>query len=142
MLIEWVNTLTAVLTLVTLVGYAVVYTMFLKHATPPRAPLSHFATAKLENGVELHRKPTRFVTPIFEEGGSRTEQRLWQRRVESVESGQKHEAVATSSGNGDRVELQIAEATDHVVARRSWSFAGARRKAGPSGLHEACPRER
>lgn len=34
LLIAWVNTLTAVLTLLGLVGYAFVYTMFLKHATP------------------------------------------------------------------------------------------------------------
>jgi len=33
-LIHWVNVLTAVLTLTTLIGYAVVYTVFLKHATP------------------------------------------------------------------------------------------------------------
>jgi len=33
-LVFWINTLTAVLTFISLVGYAVVYTMYLKHATP------------------------------------------------------------------------------------------------------------
>jgi protoheme IX farnesyltransferase len=33
-LIYWVNTLTAVLTFLSLIGYAVVYTVFLKHWTP------------------------------------------------------------------------------------------------------------
>ena len=33
-LIHWVNTLTAILTFVSLIGYAVVYTVFLKHWTP------------------------------------------------------------------------------------------------------------
>jgi len=33
-LVTWVNTLTAVLTFFSLVGYAVIYTVFLKHATP------------------------------------------------------------------------------------------------------------
>jgi len=33
-LILWVNTLTAALTFVSLIGYAVVYTVYLKHATP------------------------------------------------------------------------------------------------------------
>ena len=33
-LIHWVNTLTAVLTFLSLIGYAVVYTVFLKHWTP------------------------------------------------------------------------------------------------------------
>ena len=34
MLFTFVNTLTAILTLSTLIGYAVIYTLFLKHATP------------------------------------------------------------------------------------------------------------
>lgn len=34
MLVTWVNTLTAVLTLLSLIGYSVVYTVYLKHATP------------------------------------------------------------------------------------------------------------
>jgi protoheme IX farnesyltransferase len=34
LLITWVNTLTAVLTFCSLIGYAVVYTVWLKHATP------------------------------------------------------------------------------------------------------------
>ncbi len=33
-LVAWVNTLTAILTFCSLVGYAVIYTVFLKHATP------------------------------------------------------------------------------------------------------------
>ena len=33
-LVSWVNTLTAVLTFISLIGYAVVYTVFLKHWTP------------------------------------------------------------------------------------------------------------
>ena len=33
-LVYWINVLTAVLTFLSLVGYAVVYTMYLKHATP------------------------------------------------------------------------------------------------------------
>ncbi len=33
-LVAWVNTLTAILTFFSLVGYAVIYTVFLKHATP------------------------------------------------------------------------------------------------------------
>ena len=34
LLVVWVNTLTAVLTFCSLIGYAVVYTVWLKHATP------------------------------------------------------------------------------------------------------------
>lgn len=34
LLVLWVNTLTAVLTFISLIGYAVVYTVWLKHATP------------------------------------------------------------------------------------------------------------
>lgn len=33
-LVQWVNTLTAILTFISLIGYAVVYTVFLKHWTP------------------------------------------------------------------------------------------------------------
>ena len=34
MLVAWVNVLTAVLTFISLIGYAVIYTVWLKHATP------------------------------------------------------------------------------------------------------------
>ena len=34
LLVAFINTLTAVLTFLSLIGYAVVYTLFLKHATP------------------------------------------------------------------------------------------------------------
>ena len=33
-LVKWVNVLTAVLTFITLIGYSVIYTIYLKHATP------------------------------------------------------------------------------------------------------------
>jgi len=41
----WVNLLTAILTLVTLLGYAVVYTMFLKRATPQNIVIGGLAGA-------------------------------------------------------------------------------------------------
>lgn len=41
----WVNALTAILTFVTLIGYAVVYTMFLKHATPQNIVIGGLAGA-------------------------------------------------------------------------------------------------
>lgn len=44
-LVLWVNWLTAVLTLVTLLGYAVVYTMFLKRATPQNIVIGGLAGA-------------------------------------------------------------------------------------------------
>jgi protoheme IX farnesyltransferase len=44
-LIVWVNVLTALLTLVTLLGYAVVYTMFLKRATPQNIVIGGLAGA-------------------------------------------------------------------------------------------------
>jgi len=45
LLIVWVNTLTAVLTFISLVGYAVVYTVFLKRATPHNIVLGGAAGA-------------------------------------------------------------------------------------------------
>ncbi len=44
-LISFVNTLTAVLTFVTLIGYAVIYTLFLKHATPQNIVIGGLAGA-------------------------------------------------------------------------------------------------
>lgn len=45
MLLVWVNALTAVLTFATLLGYAVVYTVFLKHATPQNIVIGGLAGA-------------------------------------------------------------------------------------------------
>jgi protoheme IX farnesyltransferase len=44
-LLLWVNTLTAILTAFTLVGYAIIYTMFLKHATPQNIVIGGLAGA-------------------------------------------------------------------------------------------------
>lgn len=44
-LLLWVNVLTAVLTLATLVGYAVIYTMYLKRATPQNIVIGGLAGA-------------------------------------------------------------------------------------------------
>ena len=44
-LVVWVNALTAVLTFASLIGYAVVYTVFLKRATPPNIVIGGFAGA-------------------------------------------------------------------------------------------------
>ena len=44
-LLAFVNTMTAILTLISLVGYAVVYTMFLKHSTPHNIVLGGAAGA-------------------------------------------------------------------------------------------------
>lgn len=44
-LIAWVNTLTACLTFATLLGYAIVYTLFLKHATPQNIVIGGLAGA-------------------------------------------------------------------------------------------------
>ncbi|MCK4710805.1 MAG: UbiA family prenyltransferase, partial [Gammaproteobacteria bacterium] len=44
-LVAFVNTMTAILTLISLVGYAVVYTMFLKHSTPHNIVLGGAAGA-------------------------------------------------------------------------------------------------
>lgn len=44
-LIYWVNVLTAVLTFFTLIGYAVIYTLFLKHATPQNIVIGGLAGA-------------------------------------------------------------------------------------------------
>jgi len=45
MLLGWVNVLTAVLTFATLLGYAVIYTIFLKHATPQNIVIGGLAGA-------------------------------------------------------------------------------------------------
>ena len=45
LLICWVNVLTAVLTALTLIGYAFVYTMYLKHATPQNIVIGGLAGA-------------------------------------------------------------------------------------------------
>ncbi len=45
LLVVWVNTLTAVLTFISLVGYAVIYTVFLKRATPQNIVLGGAAGA-------------------------------------------------------------------------------------------------
>ena len=44
-LISFVNTLTTILTFVTLIGYAVIYTLFLKHATPQNIVIGGLAGA-------------------------------------------------------------------------------------------------
>lgn len=44
-LVVWVNTLTAVLTFATLIGYAVIYTMYLKRATPQNIVIGGLAGA-------------------------------------------------------------------------------------------------
>jgi len=44
-LIEFVNITTAILTLMTLVGYAIIYTVFLKHATPQNIVIGGLAGA-------------------------------------------------------------------------------------------------
>lgn len=44
-LIYWINPLTAVLTLIALIGYAVIYTVFLKHATPQNIVIGGLAGA-------------------------------------------------------------------------------------------------
>jgi protoheme IX farnesyltransferase len=45
MLVVWVNVLTAVLTIASLIGYAVIYTMFLKRATPQNIVIGGLAGA-------------------------------------------------------------------------------------------------
>jgi len=45
LLIYWINVLTAALTFFTLIGYAVVYTIFLKHATPQNIVIGGLAGA-------------------------------------------------------------------------------------------------
>ncbi|MFA0154471.1 UbiA family prenyltransferase, partial [Vibrio sp. 10N.261.46.C10] len=44
-LVAWVNTLTAVLTFASLLGYAVIYTMYLKRATPQNIVIAGIAGA-------------------------------------------------------------------------------------------------
>lgn len=44
-LIHWVNWITAVLTFFTLIGYAIIYTVFLKHATPQNIVIGGLAGA-------------------------------------------------------------------------------------------------
>ena len=45
LLVVWVNNLTAILTFISLMGYAVIYTVFLKHATPQNIVLGGAAGA-------------------------------------------------------------------------------------------------
>lgn len=61
--------------------------VLLEHAPPPRVLLFVLAAAKLENWVELHRNPARFVAPVLEERGFRTEQGLRQGGIEAGEPG-------------------------------------------------------
>ncbi len=44
-LVFWVNLLTALLTFISLIGYAVIYTMFLKRSTPQNIVLGGVAGA-------------------------------------------------------------------------------------------------
>ncbi|MCK5666728.1 MAG: heme o synthase, partial [Thiotrichaceae bacterium] len=45
LLVVWVNNLTAILTFISLMGYAVIYTVYLKHATPQNIVLGGAAGA-------------------------------------------------------------------------------------------------
>ena len=96
--------------------------------------------APLEGRVELVGDPGDLVTPVLEEIGARLEQLFSESGVHALEAGEQHDRVAARAGDGDRVELEVAEAADDLHRPGAGLLALAARGAGqvrPLGLQEA-----
>jgi hypothetical protein len=83
---------------------------------PPGVMAEIFA-AKGEDRVELDWEPTRLVSPVLEERFTWLEEFLGKWGIESGEPRMEDDAVTASSGDCDRVELEVAESVDDPVCR-------------------------
>jgi hypothetical protein len=71
--------------------------MFADQIAPPGV-VAKLLTSEAEDRVELDRQPTRFVTPILENGFTWLKQFLGEGRGEAVESGVEDDGVAAGAG--------------------------------------------
>jgi len=101
--------------------------------------------AKAEDRVELDRDPACLVPPVLEDRFSGIEKLLCEGRVEAVETGVKDDGVAAGAGDGDGVELEVAEAADDPMGGLAGALAAAGtapRHAGPLGFEQPGPAQR
>jgi len=88
--------------------------MLADQVAPPRVVLE-LLTAEGEERVELDRDPACLVAPILKDRLSRLEELLGELRVKAVETRVENDGVAAGAGNGNGVELEVAEALDDSV---------------------------
>jgi len=95
---------------------------------------------EVEDRVELDGDPARLVPPVLEQWFARLQQLLGKARVEASETREQHDRVAAGTGDGNRVELQVAEALDDAPRGRASAAAPAGRvfrEPGPLRLEQA-----
>ncbi len=82
------------------------------------------------------------MAPVLEERLSELEELFGERRLEAVETGVENDGVAASAGDGDRVELEVAEASDDPMGGLAGALAaagGAPRHVGPLRFEQPGP---
>jgi hypothetical protein len=106
--------------------------MLADEIAPPGVVAEVFA-AESEGGKELYRNPARLVPPILEERLSGLEELFCESRLETLETGVEDDGVAAGAGDGDGIELEIAETLNDPLCRSSSALATSRSTTGHPG---------